>query len=477
MSEVWDLLVVGGGTAGMVAARTAAGFGARVLLVERSRTGGDCLWTGCVPSKALLAAADVAQTARSGGRYGVEVTDVRVDFAGVMRHVRSAIATIEPDDSPAALRAAKVEVRSGSLVFTGPDHGEIDGTPVEFVQAVIATGSEPALPPITGLLGSDPLTSDTVWDLRELPDRLAVIGAGSVGCELGQAFARLGSRVVMVESANRPLAREDPAAAALVEDALRTDGITLHLGTQVMNVARDGVRLADGTGIEFDRLLVATGRRPRTGELGLEHAGVTTGSHGHVQVDEHLRTSNPRIWAAGDVTDNPPFTHTAAAHGAVAATNAILGLRRRADTALQPRVTYTQPEVAAVGVPTGSHRRGLTLREIPHDHVDRAVTEANPAGFTRLLVDRGGHVVGATVVGPHAGELLGEITLAARLGLRTRAIAGTTHPYPTYSVGLWDLAVDDFRARLQQPAAAGIVRMARAARHTYLSGTRRARRR
>ncbi len=464
---VWDLLVIGGGTAGLVAARTAASFGAAVALVERDRTGGDCLWTGCVPSKALLAAAAAAQ-ARDAGRLGVQVDGIRVDFAAVMAHVHAAITTIEPVDSPRTLRGAGITVMAGSARFTGPHSARIDGAAVRFRRALVATGSDPALPPIPGLSGNDArvahrvLTSDTVWDLTELPARLVVLGGGTIGCELGQAFTRLGSRVTIVEAAPRLLVNEDLDAARLVTDTLHEEGATVLTGTPVTAVehspAHADVVLADGTRIPADVVLVALGRRPDTRELDLAAAGVATDERGFVMVDAHLRTGNPSIWAAGDVTGHPQFTHVAGVHGSTAATNAVLGLRRKADL-LIPRVTFTSPEVAAVGA-----RTGHTVRTHPHTGVDRAVTDAATAGFSRLVLDRRGRLIGATVVGPRAGEALAELTLAIRRGLRARDLAATMHPYPTYGDGPWNAAITDVRARLNAGAAHTAVRALVAAR-------------
>lgn len=331
--------MIGGGTAGIVGARTAAGFGASVLLVERARTSGDCLWTGCVPSKALLAAAHAAADARAAARYGVHVGGVRVDFAEVIAHVRRAIAAIEPDDSPETLRRAGVRVVHGTARLTGSDAATVDGTAVRFRQALVATGSEPALPPVSGLTEIGPLTSDTVWSLAELPARLLVLGGGSVGCELGQAFARLGSQVTIVEATATVLPGEDPDASELLRVALVDDGVTVRAGataTAVHGSPGTSVTLSDSTAEPFDVLLVATGRRPRTAGLDLEGAGVEVDDAGYVRVDNRLRCTNPRIRAAGDVTGHPQFTHVAGVQGSIAATNAVLGLRRTVDVATIP---------------------------------------------------------------------------------------------------------------------------------------------
>ncbi|MEU4626544.1 FAD-dependent oxidoreductase [Actinoplanes sp. NPDC023801] len=458
----WDLLVIGGGTAGLVAAKTAAGFGARVLMVERERTGGDCLWTGCVPSKALLHVAHTAAAARRAASFGIHTGAVRVDFAQVMAHVRAAIAAIEPVDSPATLRDAGVRVTHGTARLLSATTADVGGVTVAFRQALLATGSAPVVPPIDGLAQSSPLTSDTIWTLEALPERLLIIGGGSIGCELGQAFARLGARVSIVQSHPRLLMREDPDAATILTDALAADGVSIHTGTTVTRIrpapAGWGAELADGTEIGFDRVLVAAGRRPRTTDLGLDMAGVGLDERGYVRVDALLRTSNRRIFAAGDVTGHPQFTHTAGVHGSVAAGNAILGLRRRADVSTTPRVTYTQPEVAAFGISAAqAPSRGLTVRTVPHADVDRAVTDGDTAGFTRLILDGRTRVVGASIVGPRAGESLAEVVLAARQGLRASAVAGATHAYPTYADGVWKAAIEQVQHQLRAPAAQRVI--------------------
>lgn len=454
----WDLLVVGGGTAGIVGAKTAARLGARVLLVERARTGGDCLWTGCVPSKALIAAADAAAAARRATALGVTVGDVEVDLARVMAHVRGAVAHIAPVDSVEALEAAGVRVVTGSACLESHDTARVGEGVVRFRQALLATGAAPAVPDVPGLAEVDHLTSDTVWDLDALPPDLVVLGGGSIGCELGQAFARLGSRVTVVEGASRVLPREDPEASDLVRAALVDDGVRVVTGSAVTQIEdADGtagvLRLSDGTAVPFTRLLVVVGRAPRTSDLGLELAGVEVDARGFVVVDDLLRTTHPRIWAAGDLTGHPQHTHVAGVHGSLAASNAVLGVRRRVDLAAIPRVTFTDPEVAAVGVPTDRERDGVRVLAWSHDHVDRAVAEGDTAGLARLAVDRRGRLLGATVVGPRAGESLGELTLAITRGLTTRDLAGVVHPYPTYNDGPWNAAISDVQQQLRRPAA------------------------
>jgi pyruvate/2-oxoglutarate dehydrogenase complex dihydrolipoamide dehydrogenase (E3) component len=480
----WDLLVIGGGTAGIIGAQTAAGLGASVLLVERQRTGGDCLWTGCVPSKALLAAAGHAASVRRAASFGVRVSGVDVDFAAVMAHVRQAVATIEPVDSPQALRAQGVQVVHGRVRFTGPRTVAVevagDRREVAFRQAVIATGSRPRVPDVPGLAGAVAsgrcLTTDTVWDLGERPDRLVVLGGGPTGCELGQAFARLGSRVTLVETGARILATEEPEASAAVARALRNDGVTVLTGVRARAI-RPGhgvgqvaaVELDGGTDVTFDRLLVTTGRVPLTAELGLEAAGVDVDDAGCVVVDRTLRTSNPHVWAAGDVTAHPRFTHVAGVHAGTVAVNAVLGLRRRAETRVIPRVTFTDPEVAAVGVTgPGAARPGWRTVTRSHTAVDRAVTDDATGGYARLVLDARGRLQGATVVGPRAGESLAELVLAMSQGNRTRAIASAMHAYPTYGDGPWHAAIADGRAGLRRGIAARVVRALARGRRRWL---------
>ncbi|WP_344469933.1 dihydrolipoyl dehydrogenase family protein [Nakamurella flavida] len=462
----WDLVIVGGGTAGIVAARTAAGFGASVLLVERDRPGGDCLWTGCVPSKAMLAAAHSVAGMRAPGP-GLHAGHVTVDGPAVLRRVQEAIAAIEPDDSPATLRRAGAAVAHGTARFTGPREITVDGTPVRFRRALLSTGAAPVVPDIPGLRAADPRTSETIWSITELPARLLVVGGGPIGCELGQAFARLGSRVTLVGSAPRLLGREDPDAAALVTAALVADGVDVRTGVALSSVVPDGgahrADLDDGTEVVADLVLVAVGRHPRTTDLGLAEAGIAVDERGFVRVDAHLRTGNPRVWAAGDLTGYPAFTHTAGVHGTLAATNAVLGLRGTVDTTAIPRVTFTQPEVAAVGVGT-SGGPGLTVRTVQHAHVDRAVADGATDGFTRLAFDRRNRVVGATIVGPRAGESLAEAVLAIRQGLRARDIASATHAYPTYGDGVWNAAIAQVRAQLGRPVPRTAVRVLAAVR-------------
>lgn len=465
-----DLVVIGGGTAGIVASKTAAGFGARVVLVERDRTGGDCLWTGCVPSKALIAAAAKAAAMRRGEAFGITASNVNVDFPRVMEHVRGAIAAIAPVDSPRALNDAGVTVVSGSARFTGPQTLAVDEDEFTFTQAVIATGAYPAVPDVPDLKDLDYLTSETIWEIVELPPRLLVLGGGSIGCELAQSFARLGSEVTVVEAADTLVPREDPAAARALTTAMIADGVDVMTAATAQSITGQTLTLADGRRIGFDRLLVAVGRVPRTAEIGLGAAGVDVDDRGYVTVDDHLRTTNPRIWAAGDLTGHPQFTHTAGMHGSIAATNAILGLRRTVAKTGEPRVTFTDPEIAFVGIDPQTARQttGLHVETLHHSHLDRAIAEADTAGLSQLVLDEKNRIVGASVVGPRAGETIGEMVLAVKQGLRTRDLAGATHPYPTYNDGPWNASIADVRGQLGGPVISRLIKTLARVRTTWL---------
>ncbi|GAA1683583.1 dihydrolipoyl dehydrogenase family protein [Microbacterium lacus] len=457
----WDLIVIGAGSAGLVAAKSAAVLGARVLLIEAGSFGGECLHTGCVPSKSLIAAAHAAHAARTAGRFGVHAGQVRVDFGHVMDHVRGAIAAIQPVDSPDALARAGVFTLAGRARFEDEKSLSVDGRRLRFGDAVIATGSAPVLPDVRGADAVEILTNETFWNLQELPERLLVLGGGAVGCELAQAMARLGSAVTLVHRGPRLLPREDPAASALVREALRADGVDVHLQASVQELHGahgDGssggtAQLSTGAQVRFDRILAALGRRAVTAGLGLEAAGVAVDDSGAIAVDGALRTSNPRIRAAGDVTPLPRFTHTAGVFGSTAATNAVLGLSRAADLDVVPRVTFTAPEVGAVGVsPEEARTRGFRVLVHEHRDLDRAIAEGDTAGRTTIIVDRRGRIRGASIVGPRAGEALAEYTTAMRAGLTATRLATTTHAYPTYADAGWNAVVAEAQRGLRSGA-------------------------
>ncbi|MEO7372635.1 MAG: FAD-dependent oxidoreductase [Terrimesophilobacter sp.] len=453
-AQPWDFVVIGGGTAGLVASRTAASFGARVLLIEADRLGGDCLWTGCVPSKSLIAAAHAASTALRSQELGVHAEGAAVDFSAVMNHVHTAMHTIAPVDSAESLERDGVAVLRGSARFRDGRTLIVDGRTIRFRQAMIATGSRPRALGMEGAAALTVLTSDSLWNLTEQPERILVVGGGPIGCELGQALARLGSQVTLVQRNKRLIPKESEAAEAIISAALAADGVDVRKGRAVRRIETiDGksgsLSLDDGTVLEFDRMLVSIGRIADTRSLALDNAGVTIDDRGTVIVDDSLRTTNKRIWAAGDVTALPQFTHTAGVNGSIAASNAMLGLRRTIDRRALPRVTFTQPEVATVGLQAAdavpSKHQIVT---IDHRDLDRAITEAAISGFTQIVTDHKGVLLGATIVGPRAGESLAEVTLAVKNRLNAGQIAGTTHPYPTYNDAVWKAALAIVRVRL-----------------------------
>ena len=461
----WDLVVIGGGTAGLVASRTAASFGSRVLLIEELQLGGDCLWFGCVPSKSLIAAESAATVARRSSHLGVTATGVTVDFARVMQHVHEARTTIEPIDSAEALHRDGIEVVHGRAVFTGARTVEVDGQSIGFAQAMIATGGSPSVPELPGADAANILTSTTFWDITELPTNLVVLGGGAIGCEIAQAMARLGSTVTLVHRGERILPKEDEKAATIIAAALREDGVTLRLGRSASSFEARAVLLDDGSRLPADVVLAAIGRRSNTKSLGLEKAGVALDDKGNVRVDDKLRTTNPRIWSAGDVSGLPQFTHIAGVNGSIAASNAVLGLRRLVDSDAVPRVTFTHPEVGAVGIqPSEASEHGYKVVTIEHHDLDRAIAEAATSGFTQLVIDGKGRMFGALVVSPRAGETLGELSLAIKNGLTTSQIAGTTHAYPTFGDAVWLAAVADVGARLKQGVVAGATKLLHAVR-------------
>lgn len=464
----WDMVVIGGGTAGLVGAQTAAALGARVMLVERDRTGGDCLWTGCVPSKTVLSAASaVASTRRDQVRPGPADSTRPVggtNFARAMDSVKKAILTIQPVDSPEALRDAGVDVVTGVARFIGRTSIEVAGLAYNFQHALVATGARPLVPDIPGLAGVPTYTSETVWGMSTLPARLLVIGGGPVGCELAQAFARLGSSVTLSEAQRRLLPDMDSDVSRVLQRALQEDGIDVRVGSTVVRVepaGEGGLATLSGAphgALAFDAILLAAGREPRSSGLGLGLAGVTVDGSA-VAVDRFLRTSNRSVYAAGDVTGPPYLTHLAAQHAGLAVGNALLGLRRAVPQDPAPRVVFTDPEVACVGASTAEHspagfrRRGRRVLVQPHTHVDRAVTDSRTEGFTKVVVGPRQRIVGATIVGPRAGESIGEMSLAVRAGVSVSGLATVMHPYPTYNDGAWLAAVMEVRRQVSSPSA------------------------
>jgi pyruvate/2-oxoglutarate dehydrogenase complex dihydrolipoamide dehydrogenase (E3) component len=454
-----NLVVIGAGSAGLVTAYVAAAAKARVMLVERERMGGDCLNTGCVPSKAIIRSATVASNIRRAGEFGLSTGPLTVDFPRVMQRVREVIAKIEPHDSVERYSALGVDCVSGSARITSPWSVDVDGRSVTTRSIVIASGGQPAVPPIPGLDQIDFLTSDNIWQLDELPGRLLILGGGPIGCELAQAFARLGSQVTQVEMAPRLLMREDAETSAAVESAFAAEGISVLTGYRAerFETGPDGptaicTREADVRRVAFDRVLVAVGRRANTDGLGIENAGLELNANGTVPVNEYLQTSQPSILACGDVSGPYQLTHAAGYQGWFCAMNALFGSLKRfkADYRVMPWAVFTDPEVARVGMTSAE----ASAADIPHeitrygiDDLDRAIADSEARGFVKIVTRKGSdRILGATVVGPHAGELITEYVTAMKHGLGLRKILNTIHIYPTlseanrYAAGEWQKA-------------------------------------
>ena len=434
-----DICILGAGSAGLSVAAGAALLGARTVLIEPGAMGGDCLNTGCVPSKALLASAKAAVAHRHAGALGLRAQAPEVDFKAVHDHVHGVIAGIAPQDTVERFEGMGVTVLRERGRFTGPRELEAGATRVSARRFVIATGSAPLVPPIPGLEATPYLTNETVFGLRELPRHLIIIGGGPIGCELGQAFCRLGARVTVLEQAEI-LPKDDPELVDILRDRLRAEGLELREGARVTGVesAGEGVSVTVESGgaterIEGSALLLAAGRRPVVGDLGLEAAGIAHGRAG-IEVDARLRTTNPKVFAAGDVVGGYPYTHMASHHAVVVIKNALFRLPAKVETRAVPWVTYTDPELAQVGLPEAAARRAhgaIRVLRWPFAENDRARAERSAEGLVKVIASPRGRVLGASILGAQAGELIQPWTLAIAQGIKLSAMAGTIAPYPT----------------------------------------------
>lgn len=439
----YNLVVIGAGTAGLVTAAGAAGLGAKVALIERELMGGDCLNVGCVPSKGLISAARVAATVAGADRFGVRVTGSSADFPAVMERMRQLRAGIAHVDSAARFRDLGIDVFLGSGCFTASDTVQVGDHSLNFRHAVIATGARAAAPPIPGLDTVDYLTNETLFSLTELPARLAVIGAGPIGCEMAQTFARLGSEVFLIEAAHGVLPREDPDASAVVEAALLHDGVKLLCcGKETkFSPADDGVRVTlsshdQAYDLVVDKLLVSVGRKPNVDGMGLDTVGVMFDERKGVEVDDHLRTTNPRIFAAGDVCSKYQFTHAADFMARIVIQNTLFPLpKAKAGRLIIPWCTYTSPEIAHVGLSEAdAKQQGAAIDTYTQsfEHVDRAILDGETEGLVKVHTAKGtDRILGATIVAAHAGDMIGELTMAMKYGLGLGKIASVIHPYPT----------------------------------------------
>ncbi|HEY8071175.1 MAG TPA: FAD-dependent oxidoreductase [Methylocystis sp.] len=437
-----DICIIGAGSAGLSIAAGAAQMGARTVLIEAHRMGGDCLNTGCVPSKSLLAAAKAAKAVRGASRFGVDGGEPRIDFKAVKAHIRGVIDSIAPHDSVERFTGLGCTVIEAPARFVDNRTVEAAGKTVRARRFVIATGSRAAVPPIPGLDSAPFFTNETIFDNTVLPNHLLVIGAGPIGCEMAQAHRRLGARVTVLDI-GPILPKDDPEAAAVVRETFVAEGIDIFEKVEILRIERSqsGVAmvLSEGGGekrIDGSHLLIAAGRKPNVENLGLEAAGVRFSSGG-VEVDARLRTTNNRIFAAGDVTGGLQFTHMAGYHAGIVIRNALFRLPSKSEPKAMPWVTYTDPELAQVGLNETQarerHGDGVRILRADFKDNDRARAEGQTLGFLKASVTKGGHVLGATIVGHHAGELILPWVLAISQGLKIGALANLVAPYPTLS--------------------------------------------
>ena len=458
----FDLIVIGGGAAGLTASGIGASLGAKTLMVEREKLGGDCTWVGCVPSKTLLKAAKVAHHIRHASQFGLTDQAFEVDFSKVMEHVRSLRREVyEEADAPSIYEEMGIDVRFGKARFTGTHSVEIedeDGTTrLRGRYFIIAAGGRAAPPPIDGLDGVDYLTNESVFEITERPEHLAVIGGGPIGTEMAQAMQRLGARVTVIERGDRILKKDDAQLAEMLQGVLEEEGVEYVFGADVRKVSRNGkieVTVKQGDRrrtVEADALLVATGRKPNVETLNLEAAGIEYTEKG-ITVDDRCRTSQQHIFAVGDVTGRYQFTHMSEHMAKIAATNAILKLPSKIDTAHVPWVTYTEPELAHVGATEEQLKKegeGYQVYRFPFSKIDRAITESETTGLIKVYAKKWtGKILGASILGAGAGDLICEFAVAMKGGVTLREIADTIHPYPTLGLGV-RRAADQWYAQKQ----------------------------
>ena len=437
----FDIVVIGGGAGGLVVAAGGASLGAKVALVEKHRLGGDCLWTGCVPSKTLIKSAQVAHAMRNADRWALAPHDPKPDLARVMERVASVIRGIEPNDSPERFRSLGVDVILGDGRFVAPDAFDVNGRRLTAKTFVIATGSRPAMPPIPGLADAGALTNETLFDLREAVPHLIVVGGGPIGSEMAQAFRRLGSDVTLVDVAPRILPREDADLADVVLRQMTAEGVRFELGTSIAKVeghrgdVRATLKATDGGErvVTGTHVLIAAGRKVNVEGLGLDAAGVALDG-GRIVCDGRLRTTNPRIYVVGDAAGGYQFTHLAEHHAGVVLRQAIFRLFWTRPSKVVPWCTYTDPELARVGLSEDEAKQQGVAHKVyrfAFDEIDRARAEGETEGFAKLVTDPKGVILGAAIVGPHAGELIAECVLALSKGMKAGDLSATIHAYPT----------------------------------------------
>lgn len=437
MGFEYDIVIIGGGSAGLVVASAAAQLNAKVALVERDRLGGDCLWYGCVPSKSIIHASRIAYEVKNASRFGIYCDNPQIEFAKAMGHVQNAIAAIQPNDSPERFASLGVEVIFGSGQFIDEQTFSINNRSLTARTFVISTGSRPAIPPIAGLEQVGYLTNEQIFNITERPESLAIIGGGPIGCELGQAFSRLGSQVTIIAGSDRILSKEDPEAAQVVQSQLISEGIRVITNTRVEKIeVAEGKKIvsAGEEKIVVDQILIATGRQPNVELLNLEAAGVEYTKKA-IEVNDKLQTTNPRIYACGDAIGGYQFTHVAGYEASVVLKNALFFPLTKTNYRVIPWATFTDPELARVGLtePQAREKYGDDIYILKQNFadVDRAQAEASTNGFAKIITRSNGEILGATLVGPSAGELIHEVVLAMSHNLKVSALSGIIHVYPT----------------------------------------------
>lgn len=456
----YHLVVIGGGTAGLVTAAGAAGLGAKVALIERDLMGGDCLNVGCVPSKSLIRAARSAAEIRRASEFGIRIQgDLQIDFEAVMRRVRQLRAGLSPHDSFARFRDLGVDVYQGTGIFTSRNKIQVGDQTLQFRNAVVASGARAVRPDIPGLSEVDVLTNENVFNLTSLPRRMAVIGAGPIGCELAQSFVRFGTQVTLIDQSRQILPKEDPAATEVLEAVLTKEGVDILHETRVSRVESSGqekiLRLRQNSTertLIVDAILIGVGRAPNVTGLGLELAGIQFDQRQGIQVDDHLRTTNRQVFAAGDVCSRLQFTHAADFQARIVIQNALFWGRSRASALNIPWCTYTSPEIAHVGISEKTAQEqniAIDTFQQQLDKVDRAVLDGESGGFVKIHVARGtDRILGATIVAAHAGDLISEISVAMAGKLGLKRLASVIHPYPTQADAIRKIGDTYNRTRL-----------------------------
>ena len=448
MQESYDLIVIGGGSAGLTAARFGAQLGLKVALAETERVGGDCTWTGCIPSKSLVKAAKMAHDMRTANRYGLNGVEPIVDLKAVMARGKAVSEEVYHGESPDTLRNEGIDVFFGPARFLDSAMVQVGDTKLSGRKFVIATGARPVSPSIPGITEVSYLTYETVWELQDLPERLLIIGGGPIGCELGQAFQRLGSKVTLLEAGPRLLQKDEPEAGNFISARLMEEGVDVRLGASIKRVWQQDMIIHAETGgqeLNGDALLLAVGRTPRVDNLGLEQAGVVYTARG-IEVDARLRTNRRHIYAAGDCLGGYQFTHYAGWQGFMAVRNAFLPGASKSILNQVPWSTFTDPEVARVGLSEAQARAEagdkVCVAIWPLSKVDRALTEGEPQGFLKVVHRKNGAILGATIGAPRAAEMVQEWGLAIDKGLKVGDLANSLHIYPAYTMGNMQAAAD-----------------------------------